>query len=376
MLGHGFLWIGVVNRLHSRPIWRPALNKLTRACVAAFLGLLPMAALQIELNGGSWYAPQTYAGWPRAYLVVCATIGVFSLCLKCFEELTRYDRRVLVDWRAQMLDAAATTSAPLEHGKLAQALAHVPGNQVAKLSIDRKTLVLPHLPDALDGFRIVHLSDLHMTGRIARRYFEFAAEQVNELEADVIAVTGDIVESESCRTWLPTTLGRMNAAAGKYFVLGNHDLYIDAQQTRDRLVGLGWKYASENWLEETWRGVATCVGGNERPWRQAAPLPAGADAEFHLVLLHTPDEFSWACQAAANLALAGHTHGGQIRLPGLGPLASPSIYGTRYACGLFRRGDTVLHVTRGVGGKTPIRWNCPPEVAVLELSRGSDRHAK
>lgn len=65
--------------------------------------------------------------------------------------------------------------------------------------------------------------------------------------------------------------------------------------------------------------------------------------------------------------LAGHTHGGQVQLPLLGVIMSPSLHGTRYACGVFRRGRTVMHVTRGVGGETPLRWRCPPELALLEL---------
>jgi predicted MPP superfamily phosphohydrolase len=74
-------------------------------------------------------------------------------------------------------------------------------------------------------------------------------------------------------------------------------------------------------------------------------------------------------RADADLALAGHTHGGQIQFPILGSIMSPSLHGTRYACGVFRRGDTVLHVSRGVSGETPLRWRCPPEIALLELTR-------
>jgi predicted MPP superfamily phosphohydrolase len=69
-----------------------------------------------------------------------------------------------------------------------------------------------------------------------------------------------------------------------------------------------------------------------------------------------------------DLALAGHTHGGQVQLPILGVVASPSLHGTRYACGVFRRGNTVMHVSRGLGGETPFRWRCPPEIALLELT--------
>ena len=68
--------------------------------------------------------------------------------------------------------------------------------------------------------------------------------------------------------------------------------------------------------------------------------------------------------------LAGHNHGGQVRLPLVGAILAPSLSGTRYACGTFRRGNTVLHVSRGTGSLTPFRWNCPPEIALLVLGLG------
>ena len=81
-------------------------------------------------------------------------------------------------------------------------------------------------------------------------------------------------------------------------------------------------------------------------------------------------------RADADLALAGHTHGGQIQLPILGPIMSPSLHGSRYACGVFRRCDTVLHVGRGVSGETPLRWRCPPEIALLELTQRKEDTAR
>ena len=99
------------------------------------------------------------------------------------------------------------------------------------------------------------------------------------------------------------------------------------------------------------------------------PLKASRDPgpPFRLLLAHTPDLFPWAQQLDFDLMLAGHNHGGQIRLPWIGPLISPSRYGTRYASGLFQEGPTVMHVSRGVGGEHLLRWNCPPELALLVL---------
>jgi predicted MPP superfamily phosphohydrolase len=84
-------------------------------------------------------------------------------------------------------------------------------------------------------------------------------------------------------------------------------------------------------------------------------------------LSHSPDQIHWAREHRFDLMLAGHTHGGQIRIPGLGTVIAPSKYGAKYASGAFYVPPTVLHVSRGVAGLTPVRWNCPPEIAKLVL---------
>jgi len=92
-----------------------------------------------------------------------------------------------------------------------------------------------------------------------------------------------------------------------------------------------------------------------------------------LLLSHAPDQLTWARRFDFDLMLAGHTHGGQIRLPLLGPIVSPSRLGTQYASGTFEREPTVLHVSRGTSSFMPLRWNCPPELAVLELRSARSR---
>jgi predicted MPP superfamily phosphohydrolase len=99
------------------------------------------------------------------------------------------------------------------------------------------------------------------------------------------------------------------------------------------------------------------------PPRESNGLP------LRILLAHGPDQFGWAQQNDFDLMLAGHNHGGQIRLPFLGAILAPSLGGTRYASGVFRRGRSVMHVSRGTGSLTPVRWNCPPEIALLILGK-------
>jgi predicted MPP superfamily phosphohydrolase len=93
---------------------------------------------------------------------------------------------------------------------------------------------------------------------------------------------------------------------------------------------------------------------------------APADA-FRLLLSHTPDNIQWARRHKIDLMLAGHNHGGQIRLPLFGPVYSPSVYGAHYASGAFWESPTLMYVSRGISGKVPLRWNCLPELSRLTL---------
>ena len=97
--------------------------------------------------------------------------------------------------------------------------------------------------------------------------------------------------------------------------------------------------------------------------RDSLPYP------FRILLSHSPDQLPWAQASGFDLMLAGHNHGGQIRLPYFGALIAPSWYGCRYAGGLYCEPPTLLHVSRGLCGIHPIRLNCPPELALLTLIR-------
>jgi predicted MPP superfamily phosphohydrolase len=87
-----------------------------------------------------------------------------------------------------------------------------------------------------------------------------------------------------------------------------------------------------------------------------------------LGISHSPDQFLWARNKGCHLLLCGHTHGGQVRVPGIGPIVAPSFHGSRYASGVFFQSPTVMHVTRGIAGTHPLRWWCAPEASLLEIA--------
>src|SRR5262249_50980325 len=108
------------------------------------------------------------------------------------------------------------------HGK-ARLLAGVPGNQILQLAIQQKTVRLSNLPEPLEGLRIAHLSDLHMTGQLGVEFYHSVVDETNALAPDLVVITGDILEKEICLPWIQPTLGRLQAQHGKYFILGNHE---------------------------------------------------------------------------------------------------------------------------------------------------------
>ncbi|TWU25757.1 metallophosphoesterase [Bythopirellula polymerisocia] len=372
LIGHGYFWVAIVNRLHGWNGPRRLIDFLTLLCCIAFI-LLPLVVVEewwtqgaSFLSTGSDHPVETAGG---VYLLLCFFIGLGNLLALVLGYHPEDDPTILVHKQREFV----TPEKPFEHhqflGIYPRLLGAIPLNESLKLAIDTKRLSIPRLPEKLAGLRIAHISDLHLTGRIGPEWFSFVANEVNGLSADVIAITGDLIENEACRGWLRESMGRLKARYGVYFILGNHDFFIDGKRTVAELRDAGLIYVGCDCLRTQWNDTSVAVSGDEYPWADDHP-PASESPSFRLCLMHTPDQFDWAVQTGVDLALAGHTHGGQVCFPLLGAVAAPSLYGTRYACGTFRKGDTVMHVTRGISGETPLRWNCPPEIAVLELVSG------
>lgn len=249
-------------------------------------------------------------------------------------------------------------------------LALLPGNEQFTVEVATKTFTLPRLPTQWDGVSIVHLSDMHFRGAVARPYFEFVCERAKELNPDLFVFTGDLLDDITLLDWLPETLGRLRAPLGQYFILGNHDWYLDASSIRTGVERMGWTDVSGKSLEIRSQQPAPPIilAGDETPWMGAHPELDSAPADrFRVLLSHTPDNIEWAQGRGVDLMLSGHTHGGQIRLPVIGPVYSPSRYGCRFASGVFWLEPTLLYVSRGISGREPIRYQCPPELTKLVL---------
>ena len=240
--------------------------------------------------------------------------------------------------------------------------------------LNTKTYSLNRLPQAWDGLSIVHFADTHFRGAVTRRYFELVCEQARALEPDLFVFSGDLFDDLELLDWLRPTLGQLKAPLGQYFVLGNHDWFLDANVVRQEYERDGWIDISSRSIElkSGKSGPPIVIAGDETPWMGTHPDLSHVSPEtFRILLSHVPDNIYWAQKQKFDLMLAGHTHGGQIRLPVLGPVYAPSLYGCRFASGVFWMDPTLLYVSRGISGREPIRYNCVPELTKLVLRCGN-----
>ena len=370
-LGHAALVVALVNRIHGRPWPLPLLHCLRQLHDLVIVILPALFAWFFGVNGPELFFSSP--GWHRlpvvllAYLAVC---GVVALSLPLIT-LYRVSRRPpnQISKQSQTIDVArALGFRPLGRGPY-QVFTHFPGNQFLKLEVSDQEYWLPRLPQEWDGLSILHLTDLHFTGAIDRPFFERVIRIAGGLPADLIVFTGDLLDREDLIEWLPSTLGKLNAPLGCYFVLGNHDSYMkNLDDIRTRLESLGWHDVAGRSQVIEHRGRQLAICGSELPWMGRQPDLASAPTDaFRLFLSHTPDNIQWARRHKIDLMLAGHNHGGQVRLPLFGPVYSPSAYGAHFASGVFWEDPTLMYVSRGISGRHPLRWNCLPELTRLTL---------
>lgn len=253
----------------------------------------------------------------------------------------------------------------------------------------RQSFRIRGLPPALDGLRIVQLTDIHHGPWTSLNYIRGVIEQTNAMQPDLILLTGDYVhQSEAYIPPVMRELATLRAKIGVIGTLGNHDWWEDGVQClrefakariplidNDRLF-LTSDRTLERRVGPADRAHALCVAGVGDLWEGAPNYRealAGVPREMPRILLsHNPDvaeEPAFLRQAPrVDLMLSGHTHGGQVSLPLIGRPITPSKYGERYASGLVQSPLCPVYVNRGIGTTIiPMRLRVRPEIALIEL---------
>ena len=241
--------------------------------------------------------------------------------------------------------------------------------------ISQVDIFIRDLPESFEGFRIAQITDVHHSRILGIEEVQRVVKLTQQTKPDLIALTGDYTTSyrryiEPCAE----ALGKLDAPEGVWAVLGNHDHYTDAELTR-RALERHHISVLNNANTLLRRGADTLQFSGVDDWSWAATdwsrALQGLDRRRPTVLLsHQPIVLDFAEAQNVSLILSGHTHGGQIDLPLLGPPARFATKNLKYARGLFRRGDTQLYVSAGTGViGLPIRFGVRPEIAILRLRR-------
>jgi predicted MPP superfamily phosphohydrolase len=236
----------------------------------------------------------------------------------------------------------------------------------------RVDLPIDQLPPALEGFTIAQLSDLHLGVPLTYRAIRRAVAAVESARPDLIVLTGDYITYDRHLPLLRAALAPLAAPHGILAIFGNHDHWTDLPAITRLLQDLGIEVLVNRHRTLAVGDAQLVIAGVDDIWDGAPDLDAalaGAPAGAPVILLaHSPDFADEAARSCAAVQLAGHTHAGHIRLPGLGALFLPR-HGIRYDRGLWRVGNMWLYVSQGLGG-WPIRIGCRPEATLFTLRRG------
>jgi hypothetical protein len=267
-----------------------------------------------------------------------------------------------------------------------------------RLSVENVTVAITDLPESLQGTKLVQLSDFHYDGlRLSEEMLESAITATNEAEPDLIVLTGDYVTDDpSPIHQLVLRLKHLQSRLGVYAILGNHDIYYHHSQAEVT------KALNSIDIPVLWNEIAYPLG-KELPlvgladyWSREfnlKPVMSQLDPKMpRIVLSHNPDTAKLLKQWRVDLQLSGHTHGGQIMLPGGSPAISlyknirrnlpkstrrwipfmqkdcaKVVRHWEWAQGFHQVGNNQMYVNRGLGTYLPGRLFCPPEVSVITL---------
>jgi len=244
--------------------------------------------------------------------------------------------------------------------------------------LNQRTLNINTLPDELCGLTITHLSDLHIGELTTPAHLPHIVKAVNKLNSDLIAITGDFIDFTNDH--LPPVidaLQQLRAPLGVFNVLGNHDYLDDADELKHAFKDAKLNLLIDQAVRLQHHNRAIALAGidwaatpNALTHHVHKTVRKMEDADVSILLAHHPHAFDAAARAGIDLTLSGHTHGGQLVLS-----ATRGIKGSiglanlafKYPRGLYKRGESNLFVSSGVGSWFPLRFQCPAEITVLEL---------
>lgn len=252
------------------------------------------------------------------------------------------------------------------------------------IEVVERNLPVPHLPPAWESARVALIADLHHGASVPLEYLAVALARVADLRPDLVAVAGDFVTGgrPEAGEAVAELVGRLSPPLGTVACLGNHDYGVvypvpdaPALPVAGALTRRGVRVLRNQAAcltrggEDLWvAGVEDLWAGRLRPADAVRDIPRGAAS---IMLCHNPDAAEGLEAAGCGAILSGHTHGGQVHIPLLGPPILPVRNRGRYR-GMHRVGRARLYINRGLGWLLKVRLACRPEITVLALCRAPD----
>lgn len=243
------------------------------------------------------------------------------------------------------------------------------------VQVNRYRIPVPKLPHQFNGFSIVQLTDLHYGSLVPLSFLRHVIGKANGLKKDVIVCTGDYVHRRDTKDEIDgiwPLLSELKAPLGVYSVLGNHDHWADSNRSAYWLERSGHNILSRTQCFER-KGKRLWIAGGGDLWEDHRDfddiLKNVPEEDCKIVLAHNPDSADSSFSQRIDLMICGHTHGGQVNIPFYGTPVLP-VKNKNYSFGLkaSRKGQPVF-ISKGIGWAVyPVRFNCFPEIAVLELT--------
>ena len=375
------IMLGIVLAIHATGaallLWGPAAlrSRLARTAMvagAAISAVILTLGFLLRFARVNRYFPPWWSGWGRGLIITWAFVSVFLTAavvisrwwLKAQSGHSPGRRAFLHATQAALL---ITPTLITGYGVFIQRL---------QLSLREQDLVFPDLPKDLDGLRLVQLTDIHLSPFLSEHELARAVDMANETRADLALVTGDLITTGGDPLDLCLQqLARLRADGGVFGCLGNHEIYAEAEDyVEQKGARLGLRFLRRRAERLRFGGATLNLAGvdyqsSRKPYLVGAERMVAPEA-FNVLLSHNPDVFPVAARQGYHLTIAGHTHGGQVRIEILRQDLNIARFFTPYVDGLYRHDGAAVFVSRGIGTiGLPARLGAPPEVNLLRLRR-------